>query len=56
MLNRPFKIGDTIVSGKIAGEVTSIGLYATYLKTEDGNILYVPNSIFNNSEILTVKN
>jgi small-conductance mechanosensitive channel len=52
MLNRPFKVGDNIISGKIAGEVTSIGLYATYLKTEDGSRLYVPNSIFNNTEIL----
>jgi len=55
-LNRPFKIGDNIITGKIVGEVTSIGLYATYLKTEDGSTLYVPNSIFNNREILTVKN
>ena len=52
MLNRPFKVGDTIVSGKINGKVERIGLYATYLKTEDGCSLYVPNSIFNNSEIL----
>ena len=52
MLNRPFKVGDNIISGKIEGKVTSIGLYATYLKTEDGSTLYVPNSIFNNSEIL----
>jgi small-conductance mechanosensitive channel len=56
MLNRPFKVGDNIITGKIDGEVTAIGLYATYLKTKDGSTLYVPNSIFNNSEILTVKN
>mgnify|MGYP004002039853 FL=1 len=55
MLNRPFKIGDHIVSGKVDGEVTRIGLYATHLRTEDGDILYVPNSIFNSSEILTKK-
>ncbi|HIA72596.1 MAG TPA: mechanosensitive ion channel family protein [Phycisphaerales bacterium] len=54
MLNRPFKIGDHIVSGKIDGKVMRIGLYATYLETENGDTLYVPNSIFNNSEILTV--
>lgn len=53
MLNRPFKIGDSIRSGKLEGTVTSIGLYATNLTTDDGNTLYVPNSIFNNSEILT---
>ncbi len=53
MLNRPFKVGDHIVSGKVDGEVTRIGLYATLLTTEDGDKLYVPNSIFNASEILT---
>ena len=53
MFNRPFKVGDFIKSGsKVEGKVTRIGLYATYLDTEDGNVLYVPNSIFNNSEIL----
>jgi len=53
MLNRPFKVGDHIVSGKIDGKVTRIGLYATLLTTVDGDKLYVPNSIFNASEILT---
>ena len=52
MFNRPFKVGDRIESGsKIAGKVTRMGLYATWLETEDGLTLYVPNSIFNNSEI-----
>jgi small-conductance mechanosensitive channel len=55
MLNRPFKVGDHIVSGKVDGEVTRIGLYATHLRTEDGDTIYVPNSIFNSSEILTKK-
>ncbi|MBC8522752.1 mechanosensitive ion channel [PVC group bacterium] len=56
MFNRPFQVGDSIKSGsKVEGKVTRIGLYATYLKTEDGNTLYVPNSIFNNSEILKTK-
>lgn len=52
MFNRPFKIGDSIESGsKIAGKVTRVGLYATWLETEEGESLYVPNSIFNNNEI-----
>jgi MscS family membrane protein len=52
MFNRPFKVGDSIESGsKIAGKVTRMGLYATWLETEDGQSLYVPNSIFNNNEI-----
>ncbi len=56
MFNRPFKIGDTIKSGtKIEGTVERIGLYATHLKTKDGHSLYVPNSIFNNCEILKIE-
>ena len=52
MFNRPFKVGDSIKSGSnIAGKVTRVGLYATWLETEDGESLYVPNSIFNNNEI-----
>lgn len=52
MFNRPFKVGDSIESGsKIAGKVTRVGLYATWLETEEGQSLYVPNSIFNNNEI-----
>jgi len=57
MINRPFKVGDQIKSGSnVEGKVTRIGLYATQLKTKDGNPLYVPNSILNNSEILVVHN
>lgn len=55
MFNRPFKVGDKIKSGsKVEGTVNQVGLYATILTTDEGNTLYVPNSIFNNSEILTV--
>ena len=57
MINRPFKVGDTIQSGgNVDGRVTRIGLYATNLVTKDNNPLYVPNSILNNSEILIVNN
>ena len=52
MFNRPFGVGDRIESGsKISGKVTKIGLYATWLETEDGESMYVPNAIFNSSEI-----
>ncbi|MDP7005018.1 MAG: mechanosensitive ion channel [Phycisphaerales bacterium] len=55
MFNRPFKVGDKIKSGSnVEGTVNQVGLYATILTTDDGNTLYVPNSIFNNSEILKV--
>ena len=56
MFNRPFVVGDTIESGSsVAGKVTRIGLYATWLETEDGESMYIPNSIFNNSEIKKLK-
>ena len=56
MFNRPFEVGDSIESGsKIAGKVMRVGLYATWLETVDGQTLYVPNSIFNNSEIKKIK-
>ena len=52
MFNRPFLVGDKVESGtKISGIVKRVGLYATWLETEDGDTLYVPNSIFNSSEI-----
>ena len=57
MFNRPFKVGDVIKSGsKVEGKVTRVGLYATCLTTEDGDTIYVPNSIFNSSEIKTITN
>ena len=56
MFNRPFGVGDQIESGsKINGKVTKIGLYATWLETEDGEAIYVPNAIFNSSEIKKLK-
>ena len=55
MFTRPFRVGDKIESGsKIAGTVTRVGLYATWLRTEDGKMLYVPNSIYNSNEIRKV--
>jgi len=52
MFNRPFGVGDTIESGsKIRGKVKKIGLYATWLETENGEAMYVPNAIFNSNEI-----
>ena len=55
MFNRPFRVGDVIKSGsKVEGKVTRVGLYATCLTTEDGDTIYVPNSIFNSSEIKTI--
>ena len=41
---RPFKVGESIDAGSVAGTVREIGLFATELQTWDGIYLMVPNS------------
>ena len=41
---RPFKIGEYIDAGGIAGTVREIGLFATEFKSYDGIFVMVPNS------------
>ena len=48
---RPFKIGDYIEAGSIAGEVSEIGLFSTELKTGDGIFLVAPNNAIWSSTI-----
>jgi small conductance mechanosensitive channel len=46
---RPFRIGDFIEVGAIAGTVREMGLFACHLETFDGMFLFAPNSaIWNN--------
>ncbi len=57
MLFRPFKIGDEIEAGGVAGKVTEIGLTATRMKSVDNRELIVSNgdvwggTIVNNSSL-----
>lgn len=44
LLDRPFQVGDLIDIGDHHGEVVSIGLRATLLKTRDDTIVAVPNA------------
>lgn len=44
LLFRPFKVGDYIDAGGVAGSVESIGLFATSLNTSDNVHIIVPNS------------
>ena len=47
---RPFRIGDFIEVGAIAGTVREMGLFACHLETFDGMFLFAPNSaIWHNS-------
>lgn len=51
IIDRPFKVGDKIDSGKHYGEVLEIGLRATRLVTPDDSVVSVPNSELVNSAV-----
>lgn len=41
--NRPFRMGDTIKTGDVEGNIIEMSLRDTHLKTFDGKDVYVPN-------------
>ncbi|MEI9947673.1 MAG: mechanosensitive ion channel family protein [Pseudomonadota bacterium] len=41
---RPYKVGDTVAAGDVAGTVTAIGLFVTILDTADGVQTHVGNN------------
>lgn len=43
-LNKPFRVGDIIEIDNIIGEVESVTLRETTIKTKDGKDVYIPNS------------
>ncbi|RTE86194.1 MULTISPECIES: mechanosensitive ion channel family protein [Gammaproteobacteria] len=51
MIYRPFKSGDYVDAGGIAGSVEKIELFTTVLKTPDNKKVIVPNSRITGSEI-----
>ncbi|RUO23638.1 mechanosensitive ion channel protein [Aliidiomarina iranensis] len=51
MIYRPFKSGDYVDAGGIAGTVERIELFITVLKTPDNKIVMVPNSRITGNEI-----
>ncbi|KAB0538990.1 mechanosensitive ion channel [Pseudochrobactrum algeriensis] len=48
---RPFKVGEYINAGAIAGTVQEIGLFSTELKTYDGLFVMAPNSVLWNTPV-----
>jgi small-conductance mechanosensitive channel len=46
MFERPAKLGDHVVVGGFEGDVVSIGMRATTLRTAQGSLVYVPNQSF----------
>lgn len=49
---RPFKVGDYVDTGLIAGTVKEVGLFASELQTWDGIYLFVPNAQLWNTRII----
>ncbi|UCI20526.1 mechanosensitive ion channel [Mesorhizobium sp. B2-1-8] len=48
---RPFRIGESVEVGAIAGSVEEIGLFATKLRTADGVYILAPNSTLWNQPV-----
>jgi len=48
---RPFKVGDYVEAGGVAGTVNSIGIFNTIVKTPDNRVITVPNSLIYGSTI-----
>ncbi len=55
MLDRPFRIGDRIqiASGEV-GDVVTIGIRATRLKTLDETLLVIPNSVLTREKVVNL--
>jgi len=52
-IDKPFTIGDYVVlDGKERGEVVTIGIRSTRIKTRDDILITIPNSIIANSKIV----
>jgi small conductance mechanosensitive channel len=49
---RPFRVGDYVDNGSVAGTVNDIGLFASELTSWDGIYLFVPNSQLWNTRII----
>jgi small conductance mechanosensitive channel len=48
---RPFRIGESVEVGSIAGSIEEIGLFATKLRTADGIYILAPNSTLWNQPV-----
>lgn len=51
VLNRPFNTGDFISVADITGTIVSMDLKTTDVRTIDGKMIYIPNSMIVNSPL-----
>lgn len=49
---RPFRLGDTIECLGVSGTVTAINLFNTYIKTENHELIFLPNEKIINDKII----
>lgn len=52
--NRPFNVGDLIVTSGFTGRITSMNFRTTNIKTEEGKDVYIPNSLILNNPLTNV--
>lgn len=50
-----FHIGDKITVGGVTGVVETINFRSTQIRTDDGNLVYVPNASFSSSNVTRVR-
>ncbi len=52
--NRPFKIGDLIITSGFTGTITSMDFRTTNIRTEEGKDVYIPNSLILNNPLTNI--
>ncbi len=50
--NRPFNVGDVIETQKITGSILALDLRTTTVKTFEGYVVYIPNSVIVNTPLI----
>ena len=52
--NRPFKIGDLIITSGFTGTITSMDFRTTNIRTDEGKDVYIPNSMILNNPLTNI--
>lgn len=52
LILKPFGVGDFITAGANSGTVTEIGMFYTYLESEDKKRIIIPNSSITNQPVI----
>jgi len=52
--NRPFKVGDLIITSGFTGTITSMDFRTTNIRTEEGKDVYIPNSLILNNPLTNI--